>query len=270
MDNKPENINADTSLENNGRTNKFLFDLNNFNTPVEQEIDLVEEEVEVEPPAPTFSEDDLEAAKAIAHSQGVAQGRTEEKEQRESFIAQHLNNIAEKLSSVFADETYRERQYEEEALKLGLKIIDLLAPSLNSRLGEEALKNALSSVLKRQSEQSEIRIEVNPESATEIDEYLETIWTDKDRAPRYKVLANSELEKGGCQINWTDGGSIRNPEKTAESIKEAIEGLLVEQVMSKPNAPLTIEENNAIKEKESSDSLKGSELENSHGEDQND
>ena len=38
----------------------FLFDLNNFDTPQEEEIEIIEEEVEVEPPPPMFSEDELE------------------------------------------------------------------------------------------------------------------------------------------------------------------------------------------------------------------
>lgn len=263
-------MNSDNAPKNNGPKNKFLFDLNDFNKPQEDEVEIIEEEIELEPPPPTFSEDELEAAKTIAHAQGVSQGHAEEKERREHRIAQNLNVISEKFSSVFADETYREKQYEEEALKLGLQIISLLAPSLNSRLGEESLKSALSRVLKRQGEQSEIRIEVDPESTSEIDKHIESIWTDKDRAPRYKVVANSELEKGACHINWKDGGMVRDPQKTAQAIKEAIEALLVEQVMSKATSPLTIEENNAIKELESSDSLNLKELENSDGEKKND
>ncbi len=270
MDSRSENSNIDNSPKNNGPKNKFLFDLNNFDKSQEEEIDVVEEEIEVEPPPPTFSEDELEAAKAIAHSRGASQGHAEEKEHRENHIAQSLNTISEKFSSVFADETYREKQYEEEALRLGLEIIDLLAPSLSTRLGEEALKAALSDVLKRQSQQSEIRIEVDPESTSEIDKYIENIWADKDHAPRYKVVANSELDKGACHINWKDGGMVRNPQKTAQAIKEAIEALLVEQVISKTTPPLTIEENNAIKGSEGSDSLDLSELEESNGEKKND
>jgi len=128
-----------------------------------------------------------------------------------------------------------------------LEIISILAPSLNSRLGTEALKSALYDVLKRQSDQSEIRLEVNPESAPDIDKFIETIWSDPENAPNYTVVANSEIEKGACQINWKDGGMIRDPQKTAKDIKEAIEALLVEQVISNPKTPLTQEENNAIK-----------------------
>lgn len=236
------------------KNNKFLFDLNNFDLPQEEEIIIEEEEIEVEPPPPTFSEDELEASKAVAHASGRNEGILEERGKREQFIAYTLNKISENFSSLFAAEIYRERQYEEESLKLALEIVDLLAPSLNDRLGEEALKNSLKDVLSSQSEQSEIRIEVHPETAAEIDAVIETIWPDKESAPRYKVVADSTLEKGACQLSWKDGGMVREPKKMANDIKTAIEALLVEQVMSKTNSPLTDSKNNAIKNQQPSES----------------
>lgn len=235
-------------------TNKFLFDLNNFDTPEEEEEIIVEEEVEVEPPPPTFTEDDLEAAKAVAHATGRNEGIQDERTRREQKISEALTKISENFSTLFAAEIYREKQYEEEALKLALKVIDILAPSLQSRLGHEALKNTLHDVLRSQSEQSEIKIEVHPDMATDIDKLIEDIWPDKDSAPRYKVLADNTLEIGACALSWKDGGMVRTPEKTAKQLKTAIESLLVEQVMSKDNSTLTNAPNNDINKEGLSDS----------------
>lgn len=243
MNESPEQLN---------KQKKFYFDLHNFDLPEEEEE--IEEVIEVEPPPPSFSEDELEAAKAVAHASGRNEGIMEERNKREQYIADTLHKISENFSTLFAAELYRERQYEEEALRLGLEIISVLAPSLNSRLGEEALKKSLRQVLESQSEQSEIRIEVHPDSASDIDSLLETIWPDQDSAPNYKVVADSHLEKGACTLSWKDGGMVRDPQKTANDIKETIEGLLVEQVMSKNNSPLTAEKNNAIKKEDPSDS----------------
>lgn len=250
------NQNSDEQKQNKlNKTNKFLFDLHNFDLPEVEEVEEeVVEEIEVEPPPPTFSEDELDAAKAIAHSKGRDEGIQEERAKREQFTADTLHNISEHFATLFAAEIYREKQYEEESLRLALEIISLLAPSLNTRLGEEALKASLQEVLKSQSEQSEIRIELHPETVTDIDALIEKIWPDKDNAPRYKVVADSNLEKGACALSWKDGGMIRDPKKTANDIKTAIEGLLVEQVMAKTNSPLTGDENNAIKNQQASES----------------
>ena len=251
-------------------TNKFLFDRNNFDAPdIEEEV-IVEEEVYIEPPPPMFSEDDLEASKAVAHATGRNEGMQEERAKREQQIADALSKISDDFSTLFAAEIYREKQYEEESLKLALELIDKLAPSLQTRLGAEALKTTLREVLKTQSEQAEIKIEVHPETANDIDKLIDNIWPDKDAAPRYKILANSELEIGECSLSWKDGGMIRTPQKTAEDIKSAIEGLLVEQVLSKDNSPLTSDENNAINIEESSDSLDIPSKDDPTGEDKDD
>lgn len=234
-------------------TNKFLFDLNNFDAPNKEEV-IIEEEVYVEPPPPMFSEDELEAAKAVAHATGRNEGMLEERSRREQQISNSLKAISESFSTLFAAEIFRDRQYEEEALHLALKVIDILAPSLQTRLGEEALKKALSDVLKSQSGQTEIKVEVHPECATDIDKMIEEIWPDKDSAPRYKVMANSDLQIGQCSLSWKDGGMIRSPEKTVNDIKSSIEALLVEQVMFNDNSSLTEEENNVINKEQSSDS----------------
>lgn len=234
-------------------TNKFLFDLNNFDTPDQEEV-IIEEEIETEPPPPSFNEDELEAAKAVAHASGRNEGIQEERGRRDQQIADTLKKISDDFSSLFAAEIFREKQFEEESLKLALQIIDALAPSLQTRLGQEALKNALQDVLKSQSEQSEIKVEVHPESASDIDKMLDDIWPDKESAPRYKVLANSELQIGACALSWKDGGMVRDPQKLSNDIKTAIEALLVEQVIENPNSSLTGTKNNGINDKEHSDS----------------
>ena len=204
--------------------NKFLFDLNNFDAPDVEEI--IEEEIEAPPPLPTFTEDELDAARASAHNSGVIEGRNNEKENRDQEIADILQKISENFSSLFAAETYREKQYEEESLRLALEILNQLAPTLQDVLGKENLKATLKDTLLKQSNQSEISIEVHPDCATEIDGYIETIWRDKDNAPKCKILANSDIAMGACKIDWADGGMIRNPEKTAQMMKQKIEKLL--------------------------------------------
>ena len=158
------------------RKNKFLFDINNFDTPNEEEVQVIEEEIEVEPPPPTFSEDELEAARSIAYTNGFNEGKNEEKQQREQQITDTLQKISEDFSSLYAAETYRERQYEEESLKLSLEILTQLSPILRETLGEKNLKAILKDEIVKQSNQSEIVIEVSPDSTTDIDKYIETLW----------------------------------------------------------------------------------------------
>ncbi len=210
---------------NNSPSSKFLFDLNKFDVEEVVEEDTAEE-IYVEPPAPTFSEDELEAAKAIAHSQGRLEGINEERQKREQSLNDNLKNISEKLENIFAAELYREKQYEEESLRLALEIIEQLAPSLNKRFGHDSLKDLLKEVMNSQAAQSEIRVEVHPDFANDIDQFITDLWQQNDHAPRCKVVANSDIELGGCALSWKDGGMIKQPSKMVQELKTAIQALL--------------------------------------------
>lgn len=248
-------------------TNKFLSNLRDFDAPVIEEEIIEEEEIDLEPPPPVFSEDDMEAAKAMAHASGRNEAIQEERDSRDQLLATTLQDISNSFASLFAAEIYREKQYEEESVKIALELIDILAPSLQTRLGEEALKNSLKDVLKSQSEQGEIKVEVHPETATDIERLIDDIWPDKECAPRYKITADNSLEIGACKLSWKDGGMIRDPNKTAQNMKSVLEALLVDQVLppNNANAPeqvtktkisaLTDDQNNAINKEEASDSV---------------
>lgn len=266
-------------------TNKFLLNLRDFDAPVIEE-EIIEKEIETEPPPPVFSEEEMETAKAVAHATGRNEGIQEERASRDQLLTKTLQNISDSFSTLFAAELYREKQYEEEAIKLGLQILDLLAPSLQTRLGKEALKEAIKESLKTQESQSEIKIEVHPDTASDINDMIDNIWTDKDSAPRYKITADNTLEIGACNISWKDGGMVREPQKIAAEVKKALESLLVNQVLSdkKPDntaqqaeqvdenahSTLTNGQNNDINNKQAYDSSTFSEDNEGNGETKND
>ncbi len=212
--------------KNNNSSHKFLFDLNKFDADEPEEEIIAEEEVFVEPPAPTFTEDDLEAAKAVAHNQGKAEGQRDEHAKREQYLADNLKKIGESFESLFAAELYREKQYEEEFIRLSLQILEQLAPTLVNQFGQDTLKQIIKETLETQADQSEIRIEVHPDYAADIDQFIETIWSNNDNAPRCKVVANTNIELGGCALSWKDGGMVRRPSQLAEKIKFTLETLL--------------------------------------------
>jgi flagellar assembly protein FliH len=235
---------------------KFLFDLNKFDVPDDDEPDIVEEEIEVEPPPPMFSEDELEAAKVMAQAAGRSEGLREERAKREQFIAETLQKISDSFETLFAAETYREKQYEEESLKLALEIIHRLSPTLRDHLGKEDLKRSLRDVLEAQSGQAEIKIEVHPDSARVINEYVDKIWQNDDHAPICKIVASNDLEPGACRLSWKDGGMVRDPSETARIMEERVKGLLSggdksekpREKEDKESADVTPDENSVIKE----------------------
>lgn len=242
-----------------------MFDLNNFDPESPPEEIIVEEEIEVEPPPPSFSTEELEAAKMMAFENGRQKGADEEKQVREQRTSETLQQISTNLASILAAESYREKQYEQESLKLALEIIEQLIPPLHLIVGKDSLRNILSETIKEQSKQSEIIVKVHPDNATDIDNMIEGLW-DENTSGRFKVVADSDTDIGGCELSWEDGGMVRDPNKAAKEMKNSILALLLndqkidissqkpQEIRDETNVGLTAAPNNDIKEEEVFDS----------------
>lgn len=200
---------------------KFLFDLNIFDAP---EVEEVPEDLP--PPPPTFSEEELAAARDISFEQGRIQGQKEQVESREQFVAETLGTIAQNFSHLFAAETIRESVYEKEALRLSIAALDLLFPSLNERMGADEVKKVIQKTLIDHRKTKEITIRVSEGMKGEIETMISRIRQDEHEDVLWRVLEDPALSPGDCALEWSDGGAVRNPEKTAADIRKNLESLL--------------------------------------------
>ncbi len=198
---------------------RFMFDLNIFDE------DYIEEVEEEEPPPPTFSEEELEQARKEAFAKGRAEALEESRQSREQYIAQQLEKIASTLPGLFTAEEMREKAYENESVALALMAFRKLFPALNAAQGFEEIKEMLTAVLDSQHQQSEIKIEVEPDAVDGIREHLETI-SKRLGTGRFEVSGNEALGTGDCKVAWKDGGAVRDATGLAREIEKQLEQML--------------------------------------------
>ena len=140
----PKKTNSFTSMmhkreANLQGNNKFLFNLNNFDEPDDQAPE--------EDQAPSYTEEELEAAKEAAYNQGKQAGVQEEKESREQQVAQLLGQITQTFQTLITAEGYREQRYEEESLRLLYSALRNLFPALNKRLGTKEIEDMIERIV---------------------------------------------------------------------------------------------------------------------------
>jgi flagellar assembly protein FliH len=227
---------------------KFMFDLRRFDEP---------EVEEVEDLPPTFSEEELAAARAQGYEEGKIEGHRLAVASREQLTANTLRSISESFTLLFVAEDDREKEYEEESVRLTQQILKKLFPVLNARFGHDEVQNVVLKVLQSRGKQSTITIEVSPEDAPGIEETLASNWSDPEAAPRYRVLASADIRPGQCRLGWEDGGAVRDASALAARINQALCDLLgVEAPVMGANVGESVPEaqNNAIKEEDSDES----------------
>jgi flagellar assembly protein FliH len=200
---------------------KFLFDVNVFDSPPKEEINE-----DLPPPPPTFSEEDIATAKDIAFEKGRQQGQKEQVESREQFVAQTLATIAENFSKLFAAETVRESIFEKEALKIAIASLDVLFPSLNEKIGREEVLKVVEKTLSDHRKTKEISISIPTGMKGEVETLITRIRANEHDEVLWRVTEDPNLAQGDCDLEWSDGGAVRDSGRAARDIRRNLEGLL--------------------------------------------
>lgn len=204
---------------------KFFFDLHNFDESSAQG------EAEAPPPPPTFSQDELEAARMLAFEQGKQKGLNDANASREQKVAQLVQQIATQFATLFAGEQERESRYEEEVILLTLQSLSKVFPAMNERIGPFEAQQAIARILKTAADQSEITIRIHSDFTQDVEAIIAPI-RDKDiNPPSFHIIGDDTLDPGDCRLSWSDGGAVRNAELLSSAITDALMNLLPESAL---------------------------------------
>ncbi|MFP4312682.1 MAG: hypothetical protein ACLFR0_00020 [Alphaproteobacteria bacterium] len=203
---------------------KFLFNQHIFDEPE------IEEDEHEEPPPPTYSQEELETAKEEtyrrAYEQGKKDGLKESAASREQMVAQVLQKIGEDATALFVAETAREKIFEEESVKLALTIFQKLFPEQKTLHGFEELSACLTRILKKQENQSEIRIEAHPDTVEGVQNHIGTLSLPAQSQQRFDIIGNDSLDALAIKIYWKDGGAVKDISAIAEEIRTILHDTL--------------------------------------------
>lgn len=188
-------------------TKKFLFDHNNF----DKSALLSAEEI-----APTFSEAELEAAKRQAFEEGVRKGHADEHAMRAQFVAEQIQVLTARLTTLIDAEQAREKTFEHEAVHVAAAAFSSAFPVLNARFGIDNLIAIIRQNLRDADGLGQIIIEVPIEDLEDIRSALATPLRQFGDALSIEGLPG--LSAGSCAIKWKDGGVVRDANALAKTI----------------------------------------------------
>ncbi len=206
-------------------TEKFLFNLNDFSLDAPENIDEEAEEQELPPPPPpTFTESELEAAKAQAYKEGKKAGFDESETSKTKSIENSVQSLALMLANLIGNEGVRAKTYENEVVLISEAIFSTILPDFVSKHGLEELKAAISNALRPLENLKSIEILCSEEEKGAIESYFSS-----DSAIEGVVFkADSTISPGDCHIRWKDGGAIHNASEVTDKIRIYLEQTLEE------------------------------------------
>ncbi len=222
---------------------KFLFDtcfddevpLDQTHGAEDEDGEAVEEEEEEhEEPAVTFTEEEMEAARAESYAAGHEEGVREASDAIERQAAEALGEIGGLLPSIFEAQEEANAASARDAVAVAVAIVRKLFPELNRQNGLEEVERVIEAALRTLADEQKVVIRVAEEMRDAIAGRIGAVTAGAGYEGKVSVLGDPDQAPGGCRVEWSDGGA----ERDADAMWQEIDTIIARNVGSaSPEAP---------------------------------
>lgn len=202
---------------------KFLFD---HSFDVERKSARKRKAEEEKPPEPTFSKEELEAARQDGYAEGRAAGAQEAKSGLEAATADVVEEICRQLPALSTDQSAANDRLMHDGAKVATTIARKILPSYTARHGTDELTALVTRSLQSLVDQPKIIVCVSPSQMAPITEHLEAAASASGFDGRFLVEANETMGPSDCRVTWQGGGLERCEPEIWQQIDSAIEEYL--------------------------------------------
>ena len=209
----------------------FTFETS-FDPPTREEIEAAkqaelerkrqEEErlraLETKEEAPSFSEEELAAAKQEGYDQGRQDAVREMEVHAEQILAVTQQSVASKLEQIFKIQEQAAHIAERNTVELANVIVRKLFPSLES---EHTLPEVLATVrnaLDQFREEPSVSIRAHPDYEDALTKATDEMASRGIFKGTVHIIGDPEVSPGDCRIEWDGGGAERNMSRLFEEI----------------------------------------------------
>lgn len=207
----------------NGGPVKFTFD-NDFHAPA-----VPRPKPAAAPPAPSFSADEISAARAAAFAEGRAEGRREAEAEIAAALTAAVARTGEVLVDLADTLTRGEARLQADAAALGLAIARRLCPALTRALPLADMEAMVAECLADLKDEARVIVHVAPGMIDEARPRLEAIAAAQAFPGKMIVLAGSELAPGDVRVEWAHGGIARDTGALAQAVESAVNHFIAAQ-----------------------------------------
>ena len=177
---------------------------------------------EAEPPPPTFSEAELETARAEGLAAGRETGRQEALQSCEQRAGELLATLAQRLEGLVAERLAAQAEAEQSATAMALAIVRKLFPRLVESQTMPEIEAIITGCLERLRGEPRIVIRVNDDMLDLLSERITTLTERDGFEGKVVLLSDGSLADDSIRVEWADGGAERESAKTWSEIDKII------------------------------------------------
>ncbi|PWR21825.1 FliH/SctL family protein [Zavarzinia compransoris] len=181
------------------------------------------------PPPPTFSLDDLNAARAAAHAEGMAAGRAEQAADNDARLAEAEERLGAALSALRDQLAASEARLRADAASLGHAVARRLCEALTARLPLAEMDAMVADCLTDLKDEPRVVIHVADSLLDEARARFLAQAEARAFPGQVVVLGDAQLAPGDVNIEWTNGGILRDGAALAEAVASAVDRYVTAQ-----------------------------------------
>jgi len=218
-------------------TEKFLFDYDFDCPPVKEkelEEDLLDEDDESEPEivVPTFSEEEMKAAREDSFARGKEEGVKETLESVVQQTATSLEAILEKIEGVFQRQDEANTATARDAVNVATSITRKLFPQFSERGALEEVERVIISIMEKMIDEPRLTITVNESLRERISSRLEPMMSETGFEGKVIFNGDEALPLSDCRIEWGTGTATRDTKALWQDIDSLIAENMSEEALS--------------------------------------
>lgn len=229
---------------------KFMFDTS-FESPMPPDLasskslppgpapgaepqEAVADEPEIElPPLPSYSEEELEAARQEASQAGWEAGRKAALNEAEQAQAESLAAISGQLAALQQSSMASAEQHLCDTANLATVLVRKLFPKLNEHFGLTEIEALIGSCLGSLREEPRLVLRVGSHLLEPVREKVEALLPNTGFEGKLVYLGDDTMGASDVRLEWADGGAERDCERQWEEI----DALIARALQSSAPAP---------------------------------
>lgn len=195
--------------------NRFMFDLD-----FDDARNLSDKPVE-----PTFTKDELNAARGVARAEGMEAGRAEAMQSIERRAGENLTLVAQRLGDADSQRRASLQEIERNAVGLCIGLMRRLFPEFQRRHGSGEIEQLVRDSLRVMVDEPRVVVRLNDENLDLLQERIKGAAASAGFAGKIVLVSDEQIPPGDCAIEWADGGTERNGDRLWAEIDAAIRRL---------------------------------------------
>ncbi len=187
-------------VDPNAPSQRFLFETS-FDT---EAIGAEEEAAE-----PTFSLEEMEAAREAAYAEGDAAGRQDVVNGIEKQLLNGLGRLVEQMAALSEEQALYQEGLTARSVELALKALRKMFPALAERQGLVEIEAVLAECLQEARTEPRISIRIAGPLVEPLQERVDALSAAAGHEGTITILADDTLGDSDCRVEWAQGGAER-------------------------------------------------------------